>query len=273
MHAECNELGENAMELAYRTEGEGPPLLLVHGGGEDKEMHRHLVEAIAARGFRVIAYDRRGTGGSTREHWPDGGVPQHADDAANLLRTLGAAPATVIGFSSGGVVALGLAQRHPDVVERVIAWEPALATALPYADDLYPTLNAPYERYLEEHPGDWVGGYHVVLDVLSEGRADHDAPLVRQSERNAEAMLRDDGVHIVWHRLAADRLPADKITLAVTEGASPLHAEIAERLGEALGRPPVVLAETHEHEDYLLRPTVAAAGLVGLLEARTVPVG
>ena len=147
-----------------------------------------------------------------------------------------------------------------------------MITALPYADDLYPMLNAPYERYLEEHPGDWVSGYHVVLDVLSEGRADHDAPLVRQSERNAEAMLRDDGVHIVWYQLAAERLPADKVTLAVTAGASPMHAEIAERLGAALGRSPVVLADTREHEDYLLQPTAAAAGLVGLIEARMVSV-
>ena len=235
-------------------------------------MHGPLIAAVAAHGFRVIAGNRRGTGGSTRENWPDGGVPQHADDAAALLRALDAAPATVIGFSSGGVVALALAERHPEVVDRVVAWEPALITALPYADDLYAVLNAPSERYLEEHPGDWVGGYHVVLDVLSEGRADHDAPLVLQSERNAEAMLRDDGVHIVWHRLAAERLPADKITLAVTEGPSPLHAEIAERLGEALGRPPVVLTGAQEHEDYLLRPAAAAASLVGLVASEAVPV-
>ena len=260
------------MDLEHRSEGAGPPILLIHGGGEDVEMHGPLVAAIAAHGFRVIAYNRRGTGGSTRDNWPGGGVPQHADDAAALLRGLDAAPATIIGFSSGGVVALALAERHPEVVDRVIAWEPALVSMLPYADDLYPVLNAPFERYLDEHPGDWVGGYHVVLDALSEGRADHAAPLVKQSERNAEAMLRDDGVHIVWHRLAAERLPADKITLAVTEGASPLHAEIAERLGEALGHPPVVLAGTHEHEDYLLRPALAAASLVGLISARMAPV-
>ena len=260
------------MDLAYGSAGKGPPILLIHGGGEDVEMHGPLIDAIAAHGFRVVAYNRRGTGTSTRDNWPDGGVPQHADDAADLLRALDAVPATVIGFSSGGVVALALAERHPDLVDRVIAWEPALISALPYADDLRPMLNAPFERYLEEHPGDWVGGYHVVLDALSEGRADRDAPLVKQSERNAEAMLRDDGVHIVWHRLVAERLPADQITLVVTEGASPLHAEIAGRLGEALGRTPVVLTGTQEHEDYLLRPTVTAAALVGVVAARMAPV-
>ena len=80
-------------------------------------MHRPLIAAIAGHGFRVLAYNRRGTGGSPRESWPDGGVPQHADDAAALLRALAAVPATVIGFSSGGVVALALTERYPDVVD------------------------------------------------------------------------------------------------------------------------------------------------------------
>ena len=70
-------------------------------------------EAFAARGRRVIWADRRGTGGSPRAGWPGGGVAGHADDAAALLRALDAVPATVLGFSSGGVVALALAARHP----------------------------------------------------------------------------------------------------------------------------------------------------------------
>ena len=59
------------------------------------------------------------------------GGDQHADDAAALLRELDAAPATVLGFSSGGVIALALAARHPDVVTEAIAWEPAALGMLP----------------------------------------------------------------------------------------------------------------------------------------------
>ncbi len=254
------------MDLAYRIDGEGPPILLIHGGAEDLTMHSALAAAIAAHGYRVIWYDRRGTGGSTRVDWPGRGAGQHADDAAALLGALDAVPATVVGFSSGGVVALALAERHPDLVGQVIAWEPAAIAVLPYAEEVYRMASGPYERYLAKQPGDWVGGYHVMLDALSEGRADHSAPLVKQSEKNAEAALRDDGPHLVRYLPSVDHLPADKLTLAVTEGASPLHREIAEILGEALGRPPVVLAGAQEHEDYLLAPVRSAALIAALVE-------
>lgn len=254
-------------ELAYRVGGEGPPLLLIHGGGEDLTMLTPVAEAVARSGYRVIWYDRRGTGGSTRENWPEGGVAQHATDAAGLLQELDAAPATVVGFSSGGVLALALAERHPEVVDHVVAWEPAAIAVLPDADEVRQLANGPYEHYLEQHPGDWVGGYHVVLDALSEGRADHEAPVVKQSERNAEAMLRDDGVNLVWYRPVTDRIAAETVTLAVTEGVSPLHGAIAEILAGELGRPPVVLAGAREHEDYLLAPDRSADLIAGLVRA------
>ena len=79
-------------ELAYRCIGEGSPLLLVHGGGEDIGLLTPQAEAFAAAGHRVLWYDRRGTGASTRDQWPDGGVAAHADDAAALLRAVDAAP-------------------------------------------------------------------------------------------------------------------------------------------------------------------------------------
>jgi pimeloyl-ACP methyl ester carboxylesterase len=50
----------------------------------------------------------------------------HSDDAAALLRALDGAPATVVGWSAGGIVALGLAIRHPDLVSGLVLEEPPL---------------------------------------------------------------------------------------------------------------------------------------------------
>lgn len=100
--------------LHVEQRGDGPPLLLVHGAGEDAAMLAAQAQALADAGYRVLTYDRRGTGASDRDGWPGNGADQHADDAAALLETLDAAPATVLGVSSGGVVALALAARHPD---------------------------------------------------------------------------------------------------------------------------------------------------------------
>ena len=149
--------------------------------------------ALVERGFRAIWYDRRGTGGSTRDDWPGGGADQHADDAAALLRETDAIGATVLGFSSGGVVALALAARHPTVASQVIAWEPAALGMLPGGADLHAAIVAPMDAHLAEHPGDWAG--RLPRDA---GRALRGpgrpvvAPEVKLMEANAEAALRDD---------------------------------------------------------------------------------
>jgi pimeloyl-ACP methyl ester carboxylesterase len=242
--------------LHHRTAGEGPPLLLIHGAAEDVDLLTPQAEAFAARGRRVIWADRRGTGRSPRDHWPST-VEAHADDAADLLRAENAAPATVLGFSSGGIVALALAARHPDVVREAIAWEPPLISLVPGGTDLHAALLTPIEAYLAEHPGDWAGGYRVMLDTLSEGRADHDAPVVRAMRRNAEAALRDDAVVITRYTVE----PSDGGTVAVGAAPDPLHAAIAAAFTEVTGRAPLVVPAADDHEVYLHRPAVLADAL------------
>jgi pimeloyl-ACP methyl ester carboxylesterase len=252
------------MKLAYRAKGEGRPVLLIHGGAEDAGMLDAQAEAIAARGRRVIWYDRRGTGGSTRDDWPGGGADQHADDAAELLRTLGAQDATVLGFSSGGVVALALAARHPAVASSVIAWEPAALGVLPGAAELHAGLVAPIDAHLRDHPGDWVGAFHVMLQVLSEGRADLTAPEVRRMEVNAEAVLRDDSPLLTTRSFAPGELPATGlITVAVGEAPNELHAAIAYRIADLTGGAPTTVEGADDHEIYLSRPEVLANFLAG----------
>jgi len=248
------------MEIHHREVGTGRPLLLVHGAAEDVGMLAPQAEAFAARGRRVIWYDRRGTGASTRSGWPSGGVDQHADDAADLLRSLDAVPATVLGFSSGGVIALALAARHPSVVAEAIAWEPAALGVLPDADALHAGIMAPIEEHLAARPGDWTGGFAVMLGVLSEGRADLESDAVRLQMVNAEPALRDDARIITRHVFGPGDLPADRVTVAVGGGTSPLHAQIADRLAALVG-PPLVVEDAKDHEVYLQQPDVLADAL------------
>ncbi len=250
-----------SLPIAHRETGHGPALLLVHGAGEDAEMLTGQAEAFAARGYRVITYDRRGTGGSTRAGWPGGGVEQHADDAADLLAALDAAPATVLGFSSGGIVALALAARHPDVVTEVVAWEPPVITMLPEGPQIHAGLVAPIEDHLAAHPGDWAGAYRVLLGVTSGGEADLDSPAVRRQLVNAEAAVRDDSPILTAHALAPGSLPAGRVTIAVGADVNPLLGAIAAELGAVVGRPPLVVADAHEHEVYLSQPEVLAEAL------------
>jgi pimeloyl-ACP methyl ester carboxylesterase len=246
------------MDLNVRTAGAGPAVLLIHGGAEDAGMLDRLGEAVAGHGLRAIWYDRRGTGDSTRADWPGGGADQHADDAAALLRAYDAVGATVAGFSSGGVVALALAARHPDVVSRVVAWEPAALGMLPGGAEMHAAIMAPIDDHLAAHPGDWRGAFHVMLGVLSEGRADLSAPEVKLMEANAEAALRDDGPLITTRAFVAGELPAGLVTVAVSETPDPTHGEIADRIAALIGKSPVRVPGADDHEIYLSRPDLIA---------------
>jgi pimeloyl-ACP methyl ester carboxylesterase len=109
------------VELAHEVRGAGKPLLLIHGTAAS--VWGRLPDLLGTD-HRVIVYDRRGFG---RSHGPVGAtLEQHAADAAALLEKLGTGPATVIGWSIGGVVALHLAIARSDLVERLVLIEPPL---------------------------------------------------------------------------------------------------------------------------------------------------
>lgn len=111
------------VELHYEERGNGPPIVLIHGMGGDADVWGEAFDLLA-EDHRVVAYDRRGFTRST--HQPVGDMQRHRDDAAALLRALDAAPATVVGWSSGGFVALDLAVHNPELVAALVLDEPPL---------------------------------------------------------------------------------------------------------------------------------------------------
>ncbi len=113
--------------LYFEERGEGPPVLLIHGTGDNLHTWRHSFDRLAQQ-HRTIAYDRRGYGRSNQSRTRDYDV--HTRDAAALLDHLDARPATVVGHSSGGVVALGLALAEPSAVASLVLMEPGLHTQL-----------------------------------------------------------------------------------------------------------------------------------------------
>jgi pimeloyl-ACP methyl ester carboxylesterase len=117
------EISVDGSALHYDEHGSGTPLLLIHGTGADAAMWGDAIGLLAA-GARVIAYDRRGHSRSAGP--PAAEYACHAEDAAMLLHGLGAAPAVVLGWSTGGLIALELASTHPDLVRGLVLVEPPL---------------------------------------------------------------------------------------------------------------------------------------------------
>lgn len=121
----------NDVELHYEAQGEGPPLVLVHGGWSSLHNWDTVAPALA-ESFRVVRYDRRGHGQSSRPT-DQGSRQDQENDLAAMIEALDRGPAHVVGTSFGASIAIGLASRRPKVVASVIAHEPPLMSLV--ADD------------------------------------------------------------------------------------------------------------------------------------------
>ncbi len=112
--------------LSIMEAGTGPPILALHGLGATKGSFLPTVVALADR-FRVIAVDQPGFGDSDKPIGAAYDARFFAAAAASLLDALDLERVHLVGNSLGGRVALELALRHPDRVERVGLLAPSLA--------------------------------------------------------------------------------------------------------------------------------------------------
>lgn len=120
-------------EIYYEIHGEGPPLVLLHGGVDPSATFGTPLAAMAAT-HRVIAIHLRGHGFSTDtdEPWSTEAM---ADDVAAVLRHLGIRRARLMGYSLGAGVSLQVAIRHPEMVEKLVV------VSVPFrADGHYPEV-------------------------------------------------------------------------------------------------------------------------------------
>jgi pimeloyl-ACP methyl ester carboxylesterase len=104
--------------LSWQSFGEGPAVLLIAGQGMTVDGWWATIPVLA-RSFRVIAFDNRDTGRSSRVPWPYS-VAQMADDAVAVLDAAGEQRAHVYGISLGSLVAQEVALRHPDRVQSLV---------------------------------------------------------------------------------------------------------------------------------------------------------
>lgn len=102
----------------YIEQGEGFPLILLHGNGEDVSYFVHQMEPFAKH-FRVIAIDTRGHGQTPRGNAPFT-IRQFAEDLLGFMDQHRIEKAHILGFSDGGNIAMVFAMAHPERVEKLI---------------------------------------------------------------------------------------------------------------------------------------------------------
>ncbi|WP_343209811.1 alpha/beta hydrolase [Anaerolentibacter hominis] len=109
---------KDGVKLYYEETGEGEPVLLLHGNGEDHTIFDVLAKQLADSGFHVWAPDSRGHGQSSAAEHLD--YSRMAEDMAGLIRERIGRPVCLYGFSDGGILGLLLALRYPELLTKLV---------------------------------------------------------------------------------------------------------------------------------------------------------
>ncbi|MFF9147480.1 alpha/beta fold hydrolase [Streptomyces sp. NPDC014861] len=136
--------GRTEVSLYYEDFGDGRPVVLVSGWPLTQAVWEGQVRAFVAAGHRVITFDRRGSGRSTRA-WEGHDGDTLADDLHQLLEGLDLEGASLVGFSSGcGDITRYLAAHGPSRVESVVLASPIV---VPCGDELVADLRTAAHRH------------------------------------------------------------------------------------------------------------------------------
>lgn len=94
-------VAKDGTQIYFKDWGSGKPVLFSHGWPLDADMWEYQMEYLSSRGFRTIAFDRRGFGRSDQP-WTGNDYNTFADDIAQLIEHLDLKDVTLVGFSMGG---------------------------------------------------------------------------------------------------------------------------------------------------------------------------
>lgn len=247
-------VSERAAEPALSTDGVAPPILvLVHGSMDRSAAFSRVAGHL--RDLHTVRYDRRGYGRSAGLGAATLG--RHADD---LLEILDGRRAAVVGHSIGGVIALIAAERAPELIRAVGAYE----SPMPWAE-WWPSRSAGGAARAEPDPESAAEVFmrRMIGDERWEG-----LPAGTRRDRRAEgpALLAELGSARHAPAYDIDAIAVPVLAACGTQGA-PHHSEGSVRLAESVGRKAFVIegaghgAHVSHHAEFaeFARAVVAAA--------------
>jgi len=109
----------NDIEIYYEIAGEGQKLIYISGSFGDLRRKPNIFDSPLAEHFKILAFDQRGLGRTSKPDKPYSMV-DYANDAAGLIEAINWDSAHVMGRSFGGMVAQELAIRYPEKIEKLV---------------------------------------------------------------------------------------------------------------------------------------------------------
>jgi pimeloyl-ACP methyl ester carboxylesterase len=246
--AESQFFSSDGVTLRYLVEGEGEPVLLIHGLGASVHVQWGTsgVMQTLAQDHRVIAYDNRGHGRSSKPHDPDRYGEETVEDAVRLLDHLRIPKAHIIGYSMGALITNKLLVEHP---ERFLTATLGGAGWLKSNDERAVFMKEVIES-LEQRKG--ILPLLVRLTPPGQSQPTEDQFRVRLGNR-AFALLNDQRAVAAAARgmselaVTEDELRANRVpTLALIGGADPLKVTVDE-LAQVMPNLTVTVIDDADH--------------------------
>jgi len=254
---------------------------MIPGGPTDANAFQGIAEHLTEQ-FTVVSYDPRGISRSRLDEPVDDRriVETFADDAHRLLATVGSESAFVLGTSSGALIGLDLAARHPRQVQVLVAHEPTAVALLPDSRRHQAAIQDVHDTYLSSGIGPAMQKFMVASGL--EGEAGREparsepqpeptremAEAMAQMQRNLDFFLAHYAVAVATHQpdMAALKAGSTRVVAAVGEDSKGnLAHQGGLALAERLGAPAVVFPG--DHGGYMRRPREFAATLRNVLGA------
>lgn len=124
-------LSDDGVKLEYEVIGEGPPVVMLHGGLAGRGAFSRQRDALGSR-YRLILPSARGNDGTDPTLPPDYGfATSELRDVLSVMDAEDVLKANIVGHSSGGALAFEMTRRHPARVDRLVLIEPSLISLLP----------------------------------------------------------------------------------------------------------------------------------------------
>lgn len=117
-----------AIECEFSIEGQGEPLILIHGIGADRSIWRFMMPTLREH-FKVISYDLRNHGQSPMSA-VNFGLDKLVDDLELVRQRSGVDKAHFAGHSLGGMIGPAYARKYPDFVKSLGCCQQLLAAQL-----------------------------------------------------------------------------------------------------------------------------------------------
>lgn len=236
----------------------------IHGLGWDSGLWQSQLDTLAARGWYAIAPDLRGMGRTAKPNEPYS-IDLYAADMAAILDALDVNCAAVVGFSLGGMIAMRLAQRRPDLVGGAlfaccgasysVEGQKSTEAMLARAIEQGPRRFAEEQAESVWHPV-WAAANPQAVSAFIDWRASMDQPALHRAFRSSYGAD-------LWPALKGMDIPARVIA---AENDSFVSLETALAIAEALPNADLEIIREAGHMCSIEKPEAFDSALFGFLD-------